>query len=128
MSSFFRCLNHTLFAYLQGRREANGSVRDTRLKAKRIRKRVAYEGEGDPSNEWGFESMQRLPRVDDKALPLSKRIALQKEASDRTSEIKSRFGAKEVSYVPKSHRKVDATSTEQTSKSGTRKRRGAKSK
>ena len=79
---------------------------------------MVYEGD-----DIGPESRQEaggLGGVDTKALPLSKRIALQKEATDHISVVKGQFGAKEISYVPKSSRKREV---EQPAKSGRRRRK-----
>ena len=81
---------------------------------------MVYEANDLEGVSASLKETQNSKKVDLKALPLSKRVALQKEESDHTTEIKGQFGAKEVTYVPKSSRKKD---TEERDKSG---RRGQK--
>lgn len=90
--------------------------------SKKIRKRVVYEG--DDLGAASDVASPGMKQIDQKALPLSKRIALQKEASSNITQIKGQFGAKEVAYKPKSSRKADRS--EETEKTERRERRRMK--
>lgn len=88
--------------------KALGRKRKTQDKGKsknKPKKRVVYEAEDLEEAKNAAIKDRESRHASEANLPLAKRVALQKEKESMTIPIKSKFGSKEIAYVPKSDRK-----------------------
>jgi hypothetical protein len=80
------------------------------------KKRVVYEAD-DLEGVRKADKRERLSRQKQEAnLPLSKRVALQKDKDTQLISVKSKYGSKEVAYVPKNARKKESEEDEEGKK------------
>jgi len=107
------------FSILRQVRPENESTYDSRTKRNRStiqttktkqNKRIVYEADDlESAREAG---MDRRKKAREMGLPLAQRIALQQaDDSIQMTEVRGRFGAKEIKYVPESSRKNNVNTT-----------------
>ena len=131
---FLASASHEILTVPQVRGEKFDEVKASKHKQKkpneqnkRAERRMVYEADDlDGVADAGKDRQKK--KTQEMGLPLSKRIALQQEKSEHIIQIKGKFGAKEIAYVPKKSRKQTADDSNTNSKQSERAgpRRGIK--